>query len=331
MADSTAPAESTIARPGEENIRGRLRRYRELRLTEEELATALLTPVLLFLLGLSFYPILDTVWASLHQGYVIELPTQPQEFVGFQNYEKILFPIGDTAFWNAFQVSMFYTFVSVPVELVFGLGLALLLQKDFTYKYFAQAAILFPWALPTVINAKIWAWMLHPNFGAISDILVRIGILAEPFPFLSKPDIALYTMTTITIWKTTSFMALILLAGLSSIPDQLYEAARIDGASKWRQFWDITLPLLKPTILVALIFRTLPAFQAFGLPFGLTQGGPGSATETLVLYAQQAAYNNPGPTNGGFAIGSAAATMITLIALVIALIYVGTLYEPEVR
>jgi multiple sugar transport system permease protein len=327
MADSTAQIGET-SRFGEESLQGRLRRYRELRLTEEELAVALLTPVVTFLLAVSFYPILDTVWASFHTGYVIQLPGQPQEFVWLENYAE-LFSTG--SFWNALFVSLFYTFVSVPIELVFGLALALLLQRDFKWKYFAQAAILFPWALPTVINAKIWAWMLDPNYGVISDLLVRVGILSQPFAFLSNPDIALYTMTFITIWKTTSFMTLIMLAGLSNIPEHLYESARMDGASKWRRFRDITLPLLKPTILVALIFRTLPAFQAFGLPFGLTGGGPGEATTTLVLYAQQAAYNNPGPTNGGFALGSAAATVITLLALVIALIYVGTLYEPEVR
>lgn len=327
MDDGTTGA-GEVPRLGEEGLRGRLRRYRKLRLTEEELAVVLLTPVLLFLLAVSFYPILDTVWASLHKGYVIDLPTQTTEFVGFQNYAE-LFSSG--SFWNALGVSLFYTFVSVPIELVFGLGIALLLQKDFKGKYFTQAAILFPWALPTVINAKIWAWMLNPEYGVISDILVRVGLLNQPFPFLSKPDVALYSMIAITIWKTTSFVALILLAGLSSIPDYLYESARMAGASRWRQFRDITLPLLKPTILVALIFRTLPAFQAFGLPYGLTRGGPGEATTTLVLYTQQAAYNNPGPTNGGFALGSAAATVITLLALVIALIYVGTLYEPEVR
>jgi len=309
-------------------LRGRLGRYRELRITESELAVLLLAPVMLFLLVVSFYPIVDTFWASLHTGYVISLPGKPTEFVGLANYEKLL---SSGSFWNALGVSLFYTFVSVPLELVFGLGLALLLQKEFKGKYFAQAAILFPWALPTVINAKIWAWMLNPDFGVISDILVRVGILSQPFPFLSKPDIALYSMTAITIWKTTSFIALIMLAGLSSIPDHLYESAEMDGATRWRQFRDITLPLLKPTLLVALIFRTLPALQAFGLPFGLTGGGPGEATTTLVLYTQQAAYNNPGPTGGGFALGSAAATVITLIALVIALIYVGTLYEPEVR
>jgi multiple sugar transport system permease protein len=312
----------------EQGLRGRISRYRELRLTQEELAVVLLTPVLAFLLAVSFYPIIDTFWASLHTGYVITLPGRSMEFVGMQNYVRLF---GSESFWNALGVSLFYTFVSVPIELVIGLGLALLLQKDFKGRYFAQVAILFPWALPTVINAKIWAWMLNPNYGVISDILVRIGILDAPFAFLSNPDIALYSMTTISIWKTSSFMALIMLAGLSSIPEYLYESARMDGASRWRQFRDITLPLLKPTILVALIFRTLPAFQAFGLPFGLTGGGPGEATTTLVLYTQQAAYNNPGPTNGGFALGSAAATVITLIALVIALVYVGTLYEPEVR
>jgi len=326
MADPTTTGE--VTRFGEEGLRGRLGRYRELRLTEEELAVALLTPVLLFLLAVSFYPIVDTVWASLHEWYVISLPGRETAFVGFENYTRLF---ASERFWNALGVSLFYTFVSVPVEVVLGLGLALLLQKDFTGKYFAQAAILFPWALPTVINAKIWAWMLNPDYGVISDILVRVGLLSQPFPFLSKPDIALYSMTAITVWKTTSFVALILLAGLSSIPDHLYESARMDGASQWRQFRDITLPLLKPTILVALIFRTLPAFQAFGLPFGLTGGGPGEATTTLVLFTQQAAYNNPGPTGGGFALGSAAATVITLLALVIALVYVGTLYEPEVR
>lgn len=313
---------------GDEDLRGRLRRYREFQITEEELAVLLLSPVLLFLLAVSFYPIVDTVWASFHSGYVIQTATQPFEFVGIENYERLF---TDESFWNALGVSLFYTFVSVPIELVFGLALALLLKADFKGKYFAQAAILFPWALPTVINAKIWAWLLNPEYGVISDILVRIGIISQPYPFLSIPNAALYSMTGITIWKTTSFMALILLAGLSSIPDHLYESARMDGASRWRRFRDITLPLLKPTILVALIFRTLPALQAFGLPYGLTGGGPGEATTTLVLYTQQAAYNNPGPTNGGFALGSTAATVITLIALVIAVIYVVTLYEPEVR
>jgi multiple sugar transport system permease protein len=284
-----------------------------------------------FLLAVSFYPIADTLLASLHTGYVLEI--EPRQFVGLENYRDLYgsgplldqFLNGD-GFWNALRVSLIYTFVSVPIELVLGLGLALLLNRDFTGKYFAQAAILFPWAIPTVINARIWAWMFNGQYGVINDLLIRVGLLESAFPFLARPDSALAAMLFITIWKTSSFMALILLAGLQSIPDHLYEAARMDGASRIRQFWDITLPLLKPTLLVALIFRTLPAFQAFGLPFGLTGGGPASATTTLVLFDHQLTFNRL-----NFGEGAATATVITLIALAIAMVYVGTLYEPEVR
>ncbi|MFC7078477.1 carbohydrate ABC transporter permease [Haloarcula halophila] len=309
----------------------RLQRYRDLRFSEEELAVILLTPVVSFLLAVSFYPIFDTIVGSFYQGYVLEMT--PKEFVGLENYRSLYgsgplleqFLSGD-GFWNALRVSLIYTFVSVPIETALGLGLALLLNRDFRGKYFAQAAILFPWAIPTVINARIWAWMFNGQYGVVNDLLIRIGILQTPFPFLAKPDTALLSMLFITIWKTSSFMALIMLAGLQSIPDTLYEASRMDGAGRIRQFWDITLPLLKPTLLVALIFRTLPAFQAFGLPYGLTGGGPASATTTLVLFDHQITFNRL-----NFGEGAATASIITLIALGIAMLYVGTLYEPEVR
>ena len=300
---------------------GRYKRYRHLRFTDAEMATMLLAPILAYLFAISFYPILDTVWTSVHTGTV--LPNRTTEFIGLQHYQSVL---TSASFWNAFTVTMIYTFVSVPIEMVLGLGLALLVNRGFRGKYIAQAAILFPWALPTIINAQIWEWLFHGEYGVINDMLVRAGILDAPFPFLSDPDVALAAMLFVTIWKTSSFIALILLAGLSSIPEQLHEAARIDGASKLRRFWHITLPLLKPVILVALIFRTLPAFQAFGLPYGLTGGGPGEATTTLVLWAHEHTF-----TDLNFGEGAAAATIITVIALVISLVYVGTLYEPEVR
>lgn len=322
MADAADPASESRLGSGAGVIadaKTRFRRYRDLQLTEEELATALLLPVVAYLLVISFYPIVDTVWGSLHSGYVLE--NRPTEFIGLSNYEALM---GSGSFWNSLIVSLIYTFVSVPVELVLGLGLALLLNRTFKGKYFIQAAILFPWALPTIINARIWAWMFHGEYGVINDMLIRLGILDSTFSFLAIPDAALASMVFITIWKTSSFMALILLAGLAGIPGHLYEAARMDGASRWRQFRDITLPLLKPTILVALIFRTLPAFQAFGLPYGLTGGGPAEATTTLVLFTHRITF-----TSLNFGRGSAAATVITLIALVISLLYVGTLYEPE--
>lgn len=303
------------------SLHDRYWRYKQLRFTDPEMAVLLLAPVLTYLFLISYYPIIDTVWTSLHQGSV--LPTQEETFVGLENYRSV---VSSSSFWNAFIVTMIYTFVSVPVEMVIGLGLALLVNRGFKGKYIAQMAILFPWALPTIINARIWAWLLHGEYGVINDMLVRAGILESAYPFLSNPDIALASMLFVTIWKTSSFVALILLSGLASIPENLYEAARIDGASKVKQFWYVTLPLLKPVILVALIFRTLPAFQAFGLPYGLTGGGPGESTTTLVLWAHQITF-----TQLGFGEGAAAATIITLFALVICVVYVATLYEPEVR
>ncbi|MFC7113816.1 carbohydrate ABC transporter permease [Natronoarchaeum sp. GCM10025703] len=285
------------------------------------MAALLLAPVLTYLFVISYYPIIDTVWTSLHQGSV--LPTAEQQFVGLENYATVL---QSSSFWNSFTVTMIYTFGSVPIEMVIGLGLALLVNRGFRGKYIAQAAILFPWALPTIINARIWAWLFHGEYGVINDLLIRVGILESAYPFLSDPQVALGSMLFVTIWKTSSFVALILLAGLASIPDNLYEAARIDGANKIKQFWYVTLPLLKPVILVALIFRTLPAFQAFGLPYGLTGGGPGESTTTLVLWAHSQTF-----TRLQFGEGAAAATIITLIAMVICVIYVVTLYEPEVR
>ncbi|MEA1931652.1 carbohydrate ABC transporter permease [Halohasta litorea] len=326
-------AESSSRSPDTEGSgrQNRLQRYRDLQFSEEELAVILLTPVVSFLFAVSFYPIFDTIVGSLHTGYVLEM--NPRQFVGLENYRNLFGEgpyldqlLNGGGIWNALRVSLIYTFVSVPIELALGLGIALLLNRDFKGKYFAQAAILFPWAIPTVINARIWAWMFNGQYGVINDLLMRVGILETQFPFLAKPDTALIAMLFITIWKTSSFMALILLAGLQSIPDHLYEAARMDGASRLRQFRDITLPLLKPTLLVALIFRTLPAFQAFGLPFGLTGGGPSSATTTLVLFDHQLTFNRL-----NFGEGAATATLITLIAAAIAMIYVQTLYEPEVR
>ncbi len=318
--DRAETSRPRIARSVHE-LKSRYSRYKRFHFTDPELATLLLGPVVIYLLAVSYYPIVMNVWTSFHQGMLN--PTVESQFVGLANYESLF---DNSSFWNSLKVSLLYVVISVPIELVLGLGVALLVNRQFRGKFVAQAAILFPWALPTIINARIWQWLYHGEFGLFNDILVRVGFFEEPFAFLAHPQIAFASMLVVTIWKTTSFMALILLAGLQSIPEHLYEAADMDGASKWRQFRDITLPLLKPTILVALIFRTLPAFQAFGLPFGLTGGGPGEVTTTLVLFDHRLTF-----TQLAFGEGAAGATVITLIALGLSLIYVVTLYEPEVR
>lgn len=322
--DVTDPTESgSPIRSADSSLRAkantRYQRYRQMRFTDSEMAIILLTPVLSYLVVISYYPIVDTLWTSFHTGSAI--PAQETEFVGFDNYWYLF---TSSSFWNAFVVTLVYTFVSVPIEMVLGLGIAILVNRKFRGRYIALVAILFPWALPTIINAEIWAWLFHGQYGVINDMLVRLGIVDSPYPFLAQQTSALGSMLFVTIWKTTSFVALLCLAGLQAIPDELYEAARIDGASHWEQFRYITLPLLKPVLLVALIFRTLPAFQAFDLPYGLTGGGPGESTTTLVLWAHNHTFNGL-----NFGEGAAAATVITLAAMIICLVYVVVLYEPE--
>ncbi|WP_101296928.1 carbohydrate ABC transporter permease [Halegenticoccus soli] len=302
-------------------VRTRFERYRNLQFTDPEIAAMLLAPVVAYLVAVSYYPIAATIWTSLHDN-ALGL-RGPPEFVGLENYRSLL---SNGSFWNSLKVSLIYTGVSVPIELALGMGIALLVNRRFKGKFVAQAAILFPWALPTIINARIWQWLYHGEYGVFNDMLLRVGLIESPYAFLAHPTSAMAAMLVVTIWKTSSFMALILLAGLQSIPEHLYEAAEMDGTSRWQRFTDITLPLLKPTILVALIFRTLPAFQAFGLPYGLTGGGPGESTTTLVLFDHRITFSQL-----AFGEGSAAATVITLIALAISMVYVSTLYEPEVR
>ena len=163
--------------------------------------------------------------------------------------------------------------VSVAVELVLGMIIALLINRSFRGRGVVRASVLVPWALTTVVSAKMWAWIYDGRYGVANDLLMRLGLIDGPIIFLVRPDITIWAMTAAEIWKTTPFMALLLLAGLQLIPGELYEAAALDGASRWQTFWRVTLPILKPTILVALLFRTIDAVRMFDLPRVLTNGG----------------------------------------------------------
>jgi len=203
-------------------------------------------------------------------------------FVGLKNYIKLL---SEDRFWNDTKVTFLFTIVSVSLELFFGLLIALAINKQFKGRGFVRASVLVPWAIPTVASAMMWRIMYSDQFGVVNDILKKLHLIKNYIPFTSASETtAFWAMVVADVWKTTPFMALLLLAGLQVIPRQLYEAASIDGASKWKQFWRITLPLLKPSILVALVFRTLDAFRAFDIAVVLTGGGPGNSTELLTLY-----------------------------------------------
>ena len=190
--------------------------------------------------------------------------------------------MADKDFWNAARNTLLITAITVPGALVVGLGLAMLANLPFKRRWPVRLALLLPWALPLSFVGLIFAWFFHTEYGVVNDVARRLGA-AEPTMWLLTPSYAMTAICAAIIWKTSSFMALILLAGLQMIPRSLYEAAEVDGASRWQQFWQITIPMLMPSIIVALIFRTITALQTFDIPYTMTKGGPGNATETLAM------------------------------------------------
>ncbi len=206
---------------------------------------------------------------------------------------------------------------SVTLELVIGLWLALALNRAFRFRGLVRAAVLVPWAIPTVVSALLWRFMFEGESGIVNAALVSLGILGQPLVWLVDPKAAWVPIILADVWKTTPFVALLLLAGLQNIDSSLYEAARIDGASAWRQFRYVTLPLLKPALLVALIFRTLDAFRVFDLIYALTGGGPGTSTEPIALYTFNALLQNL-----QFGYGSALSVIVFVLTFSLALVYI---------
>ncbi|MBL8514584.1 MAG: sugar ABC transporter permease, partial [Betaproteobacteria bacterium] len=242
---------------------------------ERTLAVCLLAPAFIFISIIVVYPVATLVWNSFND--VRLLTGKPARFAGIENYLLVL---SDAQFWRAVKNTLIIVFVTVPGALVCGLALAMLANMPFKSRGPIRLALLLPWAMPLAFVGLIFAWFFNSEYGVINDVLRRIGM--EPQIWFNSGPLTMMAICMATIWKTSSFMALILLAGLQTIPKSLYEAAEVDGASQWRQFTDITLPLLVPSMLVALIFRTLTAIQSFDIPYSMP--GPGEETQTLAMY-----------------------------------------------
>jgi multiple sugar transport system permease protein len=248
-------------------------------LGERALAVLLLAPAAALLALIVVFPIGRLVWLSLHTLRLSE-PWAGQPFVGLLNYQDVW---ADPRFWDSLANTALITAVTVPGALLMGLGLALLANLPFRTRWPIRLSLLLPWALPLVFSGLIFAWFFDSSYGIVNDVIGRLGFGEGPL-WLSSPWLARAAICVAIVWKTSSFCALILLAGLQTIPDSLYEAAEIDGATRWQRFRHITLPLLKASIMVALIFRTITAIQTFDIPYAMTRGGPGSTTETLAMY-----------------------------------------------
>ncbi|MGQ9747550.1 MAG: carbohydrate ABC transporter permease [Candidatus Caldatribacteriaceae bacterium] len=280
-------------------------------LTDRRFGYLLLMPTL-FLFGVVIlYPVARNVYLSFQDKSITT--GMAENFVGFRHYLKIV--TGDLRFRQALGNTIYFTVISVMVEFILGLGFALLLNCSFRFRNFARASVILPWALPTAVMAMAWRWIYHDIYGVANDLLLRLGILREAVAFLGKSPLAMHAAIFSDAWKTTSFMALMLLAGLQSIPQELYAASSIDGAGSWARFRYLTLPLLRPVIILALLFRSLQAFAVFDLIWVLTQGGPGGTTETLSVYLYSYTFRY---LNLGY--GSALSVAIFGISLVIILV-----------
>ncbi|WP_338430699.1 sugar ABC transporter permease [Synechococcus elongatus] len=240
----------------------------------------LTVPALLTIAGVFAYPLLRAAWLSLQ---ALNLNTQLQPvFIGWANYQRLW---GDSRFWGDLFNTSVFTITSVSLELVLGLAIALLLHQPSRWRGPLRTIALLPWVLPTAVMALGWAWIFNDPYGVWNDWLQQLGWISAPINWLGNPGWAWLTLVAADVWKTTPFVAILLLAGRQAIPEDLYEVHRLEGATAWQSFWQITLPLLRPQLAIALLFRSAQAFGLFDLVKVMTGGGPANSTETLALYA----------------------------------------------
>ena len=279
--------------------------------SEKTLALLLLAPAFFLIALIVIYPVGKLLYNSVFD-MQLSGGARALEFVGMRNFADAL---NDKEFWHAARNTLLITVVTVPGALLVGLGLALLANLPFRFKWVVRLSLLLPWALPLSFCGLIFAWFFHTDYGIVNDVFRLIGV-REPTMWLLDPQWAMAAICLTIIWKTSSFMALILLAGLQMIPRSLYEAAQVDGATRWQQFWQVTLPLLVPSIVVALIFRTLTALQTFDIPYTMTKGGPGSSTETLAMLIHKTTIDY---LDLGY--GSALAVLLFVMSMVVTGVY----------
>jgi multiple sugar transport system permease protein len=277
--------------------------------SEAALARVLLAPAFLLLALIVVYPVGRLLVTSL---YELSLTSGvPAKFVGLENFSLV---IDDPVFWTALWNTLLIVIITVPGALLAGLALAMVANLPFSIKWPVRLALLIPWALPLAFVGTIAAWFFQSEYGVVNDVLRHVRPVK--IIWFNSGTLSFLAVCLTVIWKSSSFVALILLAGLQTIQQEMYEAAEMDGASKLRQFWSVTLPLLRPSIVVAAIFRTITALQTFDIPATMTRGGPGNATTTLAMYIHQTTVDF---LDLGY--GSALAVVMFLISMVISVFY----------
>ncbi len=286
-------------------------------------AMIFLAPMILALAIVAGWPLYRSIYFSFTNASLTNL--DGAEFIGFDNYlrwrvlssGRVLWDglLVDPVWWNAVWNTVRFAVISVSLETVLGLLVALLLNANFPGRGLVRAAILIPWAIPTIVSARMWGWMLNDQFGIINHILVSVGLLERGIAWTASPETAMVAVIIVDVWKTTPFMALLILAGLQMVPRDIYEAAEIDGVHPVKQFFRITLPLIRPAIMVAVIFRILDALRIFDLIYVLTPNS--SATETMSVVSRENLIEFD-----KFAYGSAQSTLLFLLIALFTILYI---------
>ncbi len=282
---------------------------------EKLFAIGLIVPVCLFVLVFAFFPIAHSFYLSLHQ-IILGLPGLGEPFVGLHNYINLF---SDPVALRAMKNTFIFVFISTFFELVFGLVIALIIHQRFPGRGIVRAAVLVPWAIPTVVSSQMWRFIFNDKYGLMNFLLFGTDI-NHYRAWLAEPVYAFGAIIVADVWKTSAFAALLILAGLQAIPEELYEAAKVDGASAWQRFWRITFPLLRPALLIALLFRTMDAFRVFDLVFVMTQGGPADATNVLQFYGYKKVF-----AEGMMGYGSAISVIVFVVSFIVAMLYVRAL------
>ncbi len=280
-----------------------------------------LAPMLFLMLLVAGWPLFRSIWFSFTETNINDIASS--KFVGIANYIGEFGLFGNANYTEGFWASDWgmsirntfkFSIVSVLLETLFGLGVAMLLNQDFKGRGIVRTAVLVPWAIPTIVSAKMWGWMLHDQFGLINQLLIDWGFISQKIAFTADPNYALWTVVAVDVWKTTPFMALLILAGLQTLPKDCYEAARVDGVHPLRVFWKVTLPLVRGPLLVAMVFRLLDALRIFDLIFVLTSNS--SSTISMSGFVRREMVDN-----GNLGFGSAASTSLTLIIFLTAVVF----------
>jgi len=301
------------------NSNSHIKRRLSLREQDARIAWLLVAPSLLVILGVTLWPIMSTFVLSFFVA-----PTginQVRTFVGFGNYLEML---QDPAFWETITRTLYFTVVSVGLELILGLAIAQLIHSRPWGWKFLRFSLIIPWAVPTIVNGAMWRWIYSADFGALNGILFQLGLIKHYVPWLTLSSAAMNLVIIADLWHTVPFVALILQAALAALPEELDEAAAVDGANAFQRFWHIRLPLLRPAILVALIIRTVEAFRVFDIVYIITSGGPASKTITIsyLTYLYSFSYGKQGT-------GAALSFLISIFTIIMAVVYIRFLYRPE--